>query len=132
MKGFSRRGKLIIITITEDVMMREFKQLTSMIDIDQFIEQNQLSFIYISKPGCSVCHGLLPQVQSLMEKYPKIQLGHVDADDVEAVAGRFSIFTVPVLLLFVDGKEYVREARIVHMDQFDEKINKIYENIVEK
>jgi len=131
-KGFSRRGKLIIITITEDVMMREFKQLTSMIDIDQFIEQNQLSFIYISKPGCSVCHGLLPQVQSLMEKYPKIQLGHVDADDVEAVAGRFSIFTVPVLLLFVDGKEYVREARIVHMDQFDEKINKIYENIVEK
>ena len=115
----------------EEPIMKEFKQLTSMNDIDQFIEQNQLSFIYISRPGCSVCHGLLPQVQSLMEKYPKIQLGHVDAEEVEAIAGRFSIFTVPVLLLFVDGKEYVREARIVHMDQFDEKINKIYENIVE-
>src|SRR5699024_12168907 len=94
----------------EEPIMKEFKQLTSMNDIDQFIEQNQLSFIYISRPGCSVCHGLLPQVQSLMEKYPKIQLGHVDAEEVEAIAGRFSIFTVPVLLLFVDGKEYVREA----------------------
>ena len=121
----------LIIRRMEEPIMKEFKQLTSMNDIDQFIEQNQLSFIYISRPGCSVCHGLLPQVQSLMEKYPRIQLGHVDAEEVEAIAGRFSIFTVPVLLLFVDGKEYVREARIVHMDQFDEKINKIYENIVE-
>jgi len=110
--------------------MREFKKLTSMNDMEQFIQQHELSFLYISRPDCSVCHGLLPQVQTLMEKYPKIQLGHVNAEEVKAVAGRFSIFTVPVLLLFVDGKEYVREARIVHMDQFDEKINKIYENIV--
>lgn len=109
--------------------MREFQQLNSLNAINEFIQKHQLSFIYISRPGCSVCHGLLPQVQTLMKKYPGIQLGHVDAEEVEAVAGRFSVFTVPVLLLFVDGKEYVREARIVHMDQFDRKINKIYKNV---
>ena len=97
--------------------------------IDHFIEQHDLSFIYISRPDCSVCHGLLPQVQALMEKYPEIHIAQVNAEEVEAIAGRFSIFTVPVLLLFVEGKEYIREARIVHMDQFDEKINKIYKNI---
>lgn len=111
--------------------MREFTDLTSMETIEAFISENELSFLYISRPNCSVCHGLLPQVQELMEKYPEIKLGHINSDEVEAVAGRFSIFTVPVLLLFVDGKEYVREARIVHMDQFDEKIYKIYSNIVE-
>ena len=111
--------------------MREFTDLTSIETIEAFISENELSFLYISRPNCSVCHGLLPQVQELMEKYPEIKLGHINSDEVEAVAGRFSIFTVPVLLLFVDGKEYVREARIVHMDQFDEKIHKIYSNIVE-
>ncbi|MGJ9459522.1 thioredoxin family protein [Oceanobacillus sp. CF4.6] len=90
----------------------------------------KLSFLYISRPNCSVCHGLLPQVRALMGKYPEIKLGHINAEAVEEVAGRFSIFTVPVLLLFVDGKEYVREARIVHMDLFEEKLDKIYENVV--
>ncbi|MBN6205452.1 hypothetical protein JYK21_03220 [Ralstonia pickettii] len=51
---------------------------------------------------------------------------------MEAVAGRFSIFTIPVLLLFVENKEYVREARIVHMDLFKEKIDKIYQNVAGK
>lgn len=109
--------------------MREFNQLATMNEIETFINENKLSLLYISRPNCSVCHGLLPQVQSLMNHYPNIHLGHINADDVKAVAGRFSVFTVPVLLLFVDGKEYVREARIVHLDQWNEKINKIYKNV---
>lgn len=110
--------------------MREFEELTDMEMAENFLQENQLAFLYISRPNCSVCHSLLPQVQELMKKYPEIKLGHINAEDVEEVAGRFSIFTVPVLLLFVEEKEYVREARIVHMDLFDEKINKIYENVI--
>lgn len=110
--------------------MREFTDLSSIDQIDLFIEQNKLAFLFISRTDCSVCHGLKPQVQKLMEKFPKIQLRHIDAEEVEAVAGRFSIFTVPVLLLFVEGKEYVREARMVHMDLFEEKIRKIYKNLL--
>lgn len=110
--------------------MREFEELKNMEMVESFIKENQLAFLYISRPDCSVCHSLLPQVQELMKKYPEIKLGHINVEDVEGVAGRFSIFTVPVLLLFVEQKEYIREARIVHMDLFDEKINKIYENVI--
>jgi len=110
--------------------MREFTELTTIEMVMNFIQTHQLSFLYISQPNCSVCHGLLPQVQQLMIKYPEINLGHINTDEVMEVASHFSVFTVPVLLLFIDGKEYVREARIVHMDLFDEKIKKIYENVV--
>ncbi|RKQ33214.1 thioredoxin family protein [Oceanobacillus halophilus] len=109
--------------------MRNFEELNSIETVNQFIQDNELAFLYISRPNCSVCHGLLPQVQDLMDKYPKIKLGHINTEAVEEVAGRFDIFTVPVLLFFVDGREYVREARIVHMDLFEEKMDKIYENI---
>ncbi|HLR67405.1 thioredoxin family protein [Virgibacillus alimentarius] len=110
--------------------MREFQHISSLAKIEQFISQNQLSFLFISQTNCSVCKGLLPQMKQLMSKYPKIQLGYIDASEVEAVAGRFSVFTAPVLLLFVDGKEYIREARIVHLQRLEEKIDKIYENLV--
>lgn len=107
--------------------MREIEELTSLDMVENFIHKHNLSFLYISRPNCSVCHALLPQVLELMDQFPSIQLGHINADTVEEIAGRYSIFTVPVLLLFVEGKEYLREARMVHIDPFTKKINKIYE-----
>ncbi|GGM19185.1 thioredoxin-like protein YdfQ [Paraliobacillus quinghaiensis] len=104
-----------------------FKTIETNTDLEQFITDNELAFLYISRPNCSVCKGLLPQVEEIMKKYPKIALGYVNADQLPDVAGKFSIFTVPVLLLLVDGKEYLREARIVHLQQFEEKIEKIYQ-----
>ena len=64
-----------------------------------------------------------------MMNYPEIKPGHINAAEVPEVAGAFSVFTAPVLLLFVEGKEYIREARIVQLDLFEEKIDKIYENV---
>jgi thioredoxin-like negative regulator of GroEL len=110
--------------------MREFVELTSLESVIQFIEQHRLAFLYFSSPNCSVCHSLKPQIQTLMVHYPEIQLGSADVSEVTEIAGTFSVFTVPVLLLFVEGKEYIREARIIHTDQFNEKINKIYQNFV--
>lgn len=111
--------------------MREYETFTSLEALHAFIERYPLSFVYVSSTDCSVCHALFPKVQELLMKYPEIHLGRVDAQEVQEVAGALSIFTVPVLLLFVEGKEYVREARIVHTDLLDEKIKKIYELAVE-
>ncbi|MEC5424550.1 thioredoxin family protein [Virgibacillus sp. C22-A2] len=111
--------------------MKKFEELTTISMVDQFIKEHQLAFLYISRPNCSVCHGLLPQVRHLLENYPKIQTAHINTKQIEQIAGHLSIFTVPVLLLFVNGKEYIREARIVHMDLFEEKVTKLYQNVVD-
>lgn len=66
-----------------------------------------------------------------MKDFPEIQFAVVDAGEVQEIAEHFLIFTVPVLLLFVDGKEALREARIVHMDLFREKVNRIYTAILD-
>lgn len=110
-------------------MRKSFMQLTTLSEVERFICDHQLAFLYISRPDCSVCHGLLPQVKDMMTEFPQIKLGHINADEIPEIAGRFSIFTVPVLLLFVDGKEHLREARIVHMNLFKEKIKQIYDHI---
>ena len=106
-------------------MMKPFQQLASIEEADAFIETNPLSFLYITRKNCSVCHGLWPQVQKLLETFPQIELARIDAGDVEAVAGRFSIFTVPVLLLFVEGREFIREARIVNMQELEGAIQRL-------
>jgi thioredoxin-like negative regulator of GroEL len=71
-----------------------------------------------------VCHALLPKIKEIMVDFPKIQLAFVNVDHIPAIAGHLSIFTVPVMILYVDGKEVLREAPFVHVKQFREEVKK--------
>ena len=104
-------------------------ELTTIDEVEAFIAKYSLSFLYISRTNCSVCHALLPQIQELLVQFPDIQMGYINADHLEEIAGRFSIFTVPVLLFFLDGKEVIREARFVHLEILKEKLAKLYDAI---
>ena len=46
-------------------------------------------------------------------------------DGCSEVAGEFQVLTVPVVLLFVEGKEYLRKARIIQTAQFKSEVEKI-------
>lgn len=106
--------------------------LTTVTAVEKFMEDHQFSFLYVSRTNCGVCHAILPQLKDLLKEFPLIHLGHINADDVEEIAGRLSVLTVPALILFVEGKEIIREARFVQMRSLHEKISKVYNMIVEK
>lgn len=53
--------------------MKELHELTSMSMVETFLEQNKLSFLYISRPECSVCHAILPKLREFLNPYPQIQ-----------------------------------------------------------
>lgn len=120
-------GQEILLTIGEIMI-----ELSTLDEINSFIERNPLTFLYFSRMNCGVCHALLPRVEEMLKNYPRIAFGYIKVDKVEETAGRFSIFTVPVLLFFVEGKESIREARFVHMDILKEKLNKIVQLYEEK
>lgn len=100
-------------------------------EIENLIQTNKLVFLYITQPNCSVCHGLQPQIEVIIAKYPNIQARIINASIVPEIAGRFNVFTAPVLLLFIQGKEYIREARFVQTDVLDKKISQLYENMAD-
>ncbi|MBA2176391.1 thioredoxin family protein [Halobacillus locisalis] len=99
--------------------------LHSIEDINTFIENETLSLVYISQPNCSICHALLPQVEELLREYPRISSRHVDAEEVPEVAGRFSVMTVPAVLVFAEGKEMFRKARFVPMGELNQQLAKL-------
>ena len=108
--------------------MIAYREATMLNDIQAFITANKFSFVYISRQDCGVCHAVLPQVRDMLTAYPEVHLIKVDADKVPAVAGAFSVFTVPALLLFVEGKEMVRKARFVVMNELEQQIAQLVEN----
>ncbi|APZ49492.1 thiol reductase thioredoxin [Jeotgalibaca sp. PTS2502] len=84
-------------------------------DVTRFIKENRFALVYVKRQDCGVCHAVLPQLQRLLQTFPEIKLLTVDADRLPAVAGQYSVFTVPAILGFIDGKEQLRKARFVVM-----------------
>ncbi|WP_080145763.1 thioredoxin family protein [Marinilactibacillus piezotolerans] len=101
--------------------MTTFPKAQTIEEIRTFIASNPLAFLYISRENCGVCHVVRPQVEEMLEDFPTIRTLQVSADEVPEVAGEFTVFTVPALLLFIEGKEMIREARFIVMDDLREK-----------
>ncbi|MBU8906217.1 thioredoxin family protein [Desertibacillus haloalkaliphilus] len=106
--------------------MERLTELTSLEMVETFIQDHSLSFLYVSRTNCGVCHALLPQVKEVLMQYPRIQFGFINADHLEEIAGYLSVFTVPALIFYIEGKEYFREARFVQIESLNEKIQKMY------
>ncbi|MFD1416080.1 thioredoxin family protein [Oceanobacillus jeddahense] len=107
--------------------MKKVHELTTIKMTEDFLNDHALSFLFVSRPDCSVCHALLPKLRELLDNYPLIHLGHIDAANVEEVAEKFSVFTVPIMLLIIEGKEYIRADRFVRLEQLEDKLDQIYE-----
>lgn len=97
-----------------------------MTELERFMNEDGLRFIYVMHSKCSVCHDLFPQVKEMLQSFPHIHFGKIQLDEVPETAGFLSVFTVPALLLFVNGKETIRIARFVHLDELREKITRVY------
>ncbi|EDS77356.1 thioredoxin family protein [Clostridium massiliodielmoense] len=104
------------------------KRLTSIEDIKNFISTNKLALIYVTSKmeTCSVCHMLLPKIQEQLKKYSKLEIGTVDSSEVLEVAGEFSIFSLPLIMFYAEGKEVLREGRFITMDDLKSTVDRYY------
>lgn len=109
-------------------VMTTFKQAHSIEEGLNFIEKNEIAFLYISRKDCGVCHAVRPQVQEILKTLPRIKSIEMDAGEVPEVAAEFQVLTVPALLLFADGKEIMREARFIQMAELERKFTQVAEN----
>lgn len=89
-----------------------------------------MSLLYVSRPECGVCVALKPKVvQMAEERFPEMRVWYVDLDRIPEAAGELSVFTIPGILVYADGKELVREARYVALDDLGAKIHRPYSMI---
>lgn len=108
------------------------KHLSNMEAFHQIINNNQLVVVHVMRDHCSVCHhAVLPQIEDIVASYPNTELAVINQSDVENIAGELSIFTVPVDLIFMNGKEMHRQARFIDMQRFEHQLKLMYDSCFE-
>ncbi len=96
------------------------------------IESSPAVMLYFSGEQCNVCHALRPKIKALFdEKFPKIAQVWLDAHEHPQIAAHFHVFSVPTLIVFLDGREFVREGRAMSLAALEEKIARPYALLTE-
>jgi len=83
--------------------------------------------LYFSGVGCGVCTVLQPKIKEAFSKYyPKIEQYYLDIDEHKELAISLNVFTMPTILVFLDGKEFARKSRNLSVDGFIQELQRPY------
>ncbi len=88
--------------------------------------------LYFSGENCNVCHALRPKFKELFDKeFPQIRQIYLDAHENPEIAAHFQVFSVPTMIVFLDGREFIREGRAVSLHKMTEQLKRPYAMMTE-
>lgn len=102
------------------------KQIKSLQELKDYINYNQVTVIVFSTHTCSVCKALKDKLTKKLEGL-KVGYGEVFIEEVEAVTGEYMVFTVPIVLLFIEGKETKRYSAAINSNEFEASVRRYLE-----
>jgi thioredoxin-like negative regulator of GroEL len=96
-------------------------------EFEQFVAERPAVLAYFSTTECNVCKVLKPKVMELvLSEFFQISLVYVETNLQPEVAAQNRIFAVPTLLVFFDGKEYIRKSRNFGLDELRKELLRPY------
>ncbi len=109
---------------------------TEIQSFDEFIkmkEEEPALLGYFSTQACNVCKVLKPKVAELLkEKFPKMKMAYIKSDVLPEVAAQHQVFAAPTILIFFDGREYIRKSRNIGIGELEQEIERPYSMFFEE
>ena len=83
--------------------------------------------LYFSGENCNVCHALRPKFKEAFEThFPLVKQIYLDAHDNAEISAEYQVFSVPAMIVFLDGREFAREGRNVSLHQLIGQLERPY------
>lgn len=88
----------------------------------EFIKDG-VAFVDFFAEWCMPCVMMTPIIDELSEKFRgKIKFGKVNVDDNREIAQKFSIMSIPNMILFRDGKKVSQFIGAVSQEELESKL----------
>lgn len=96
--------------------------------INQTLNSNDAVMLYFSAPTCNVCHALKPKlVEAITDQFPTFVIESIDISQTPEIASHFSVFAIPTVLIFFQGREFLRKSRHMSVGEVIEDVRRPYE-----
>ncbi|WP_195264374.1 MULTISPECIES: thioredoxin family protein [unclassified Clostridium] len=99
--------------------------------MEALIMNNPISIVYFSGSTCGACDAIKEKILYIIKDYNEIKFLEINAIENKVLASQYDIFSLPILLLFINGKETLRFGRYFDILEFKNSINRYY-NLIYK
>ncbi|MBL4561108.1 MAG: thioredoxin family protein [Labilibaculum sp.] len=99
----------------------------SLSGFEKLKEERESFYIYFSAPSCGVCQVLEPKIRDMMQNnFPELKAFHIDSSRQPEISAQLGLYTNPGLLVYLEGKEFLRRSRSIGITQVEEDIKRAY------
>jgi predicted thioredoxin/glutaredoxin len=88
-------------------------EIKNMKEANQIIKKDFVMVIAKSHT-CTICNTILNTLEQNIPNLKDIEIHNIYIDDVDEFRGQHTIFSVPTVLIFSQGKELLRESRYIN------------------
>lgn len=100
--------------------------------LNQTLHTHDAVMLYFSAPSCNVCHALKPKLtEAVMDNFPTFVIESIDISETPEIASHFSVFAIPTVLIFFQGREFLRKSRHMSVGEVVSEIERPYNLMVE-
>tara|TARA_Y100000589_G_scaffold331882_2_gene387678 strand:+ start:68315 stop:68650 length:336 start_codon:yes stop_codon:yes gene_type:complete len=95
--------------------------------IKQIINKEDAVMLLFSDGACNVGDALAPKLQQLVsEEFPQLTMVEINVQVLPEVKGEYNVFVIPTVLVYFAGKETIRHARFINIEQLKKEISRVY------
>lgn len=106
-------------------------EISKLEDLQSFIQSNDALLVYFYNDNCAPCKSLRPKVLELIEQdFDKMHIVFVNSIHSE-ICSQFGIFENPTILVFFEGKEFLRKGKYVSVQELSASIERYYNILFE-
>ena len=97
------------------------KKIKTYNDLLEKIKNEEKFLLYIKTKDCSVCEVDFPKVKEVINENNYTSY-YIQADEMPEAVGQLNLYSAPIVILFYNGKEIHRQARIIDFLELDYRI----------
>ena len=106
------------------------RQVETKEELDLAIKEDELLVVYFTGSACEACEVIKQKVESILEVHPPVKGIEVNGAVHPILATEYEVYTLPIMILFVQGKESLRLGRNLDLLEFERKITR-YEEMID-
>lgn len=91
------------------------------------MQHGENTLLYFYNSTCSVCEPLFDKLEVLIsDHFPNLLINKINVVEHPELRTKYGVYSSPLIILLLDGKEYLRSGGNVSIAEMKQKIQRLY------
>ena len=105
------------------------EKINSEEEIISVINNNTMAVVYFTGIDCGACEVIKIKIEQILKGLPNIKSVEINGENNSELSAKYGVFSLPIFLLFIEGKETLRVGRNVNLLDLHNQIKRYYKMI---